>query len=598
MCTLTVKMRIFGLSVFQLFLEVMAFNLSIGMAQATPVKMAVFLKGTNQVELRFGPLAPDVDYAVLIRSNSPGGHWMRFSGYLNSSNTSGSITQNLDSVAGLTEQNLKNWTFVAGVFEDSQGDELPSLYKELILHTDPFAPGDPYADLAGDGWTLVQKLQMITDPLQRYPPAGPKTDVDFRINFKGARSGDAILTWQFSGAPAPDYFIIEKADRTFDPPTNGLPFMRPGQFNGQVPRNWMTNRSFSWFTNPPSWPTNRPYNWPTNRTYPPILKRPINSSPNLPPFARAPFDRYHGQMQKYIVTGPYQEVALIPGKAGAGEYSYVATNVDILIQPLFHVHAHYAPLNIEYDSVNTVNIRKTIIPITAEPSANGFELTALHPAPNSRYLLLVRDRNNPQWRASGYFIADTNRDPVHLQVDKKGMMPAGGNFFALPEVKFLPDVVEPEFTAGRGEDADGDGLPDIYEVLVTHTDPGNPDTGSTGILDGFKEMTGDGWSNLEKFRRRIDPLQPVRYPEPVVLTQPTLFAVMQASNLKSDLKYEPQIDVRMVGTPDFKPVQQALGMLYRLSDPRDYSFVRGNFDVRIRWIIPQPRPRPAGYFGP
>jgi hypothetical protein len=80
------------------------------------------------------------------------------------------------------------------------------------------------------------------------------------------------------------------------------------------------------------------------------------------------------------------------------------------------------------------------------------------------------------------------------------MMHGGQSPIAMPEAHFLSDVVAPEFTAGWGEDSDGDGLPDIYEVLVTQTDPTSSDTGGTGILDGYKELTSDGWSNLEKFR--------------------------------------------------------------------------------------------------
>ena len=64
---------------------------------------------------------------------------------------------------------------------------------------------------------------------------------------------------------------------------------------------------------------------------------------------------------------------------------------------------------------------------------------------------------------------------------------------------------EAKFAAGWGEDSDGDGLPDIYEVLVTHTSPDNADTGDTGTLDGDKDMSGDGWNNSEKFRCRADP---------------------------------------------------------------------------------------------
>ena len=76
---------------------------------------------------------------------------------------------------------------------------------------------------------------------------------------------------------------------------------------------------------------------------------------------------------------------------------------------------------------------------------------------------------------------------------------------AMPEVKFVTPNPNLEFTAGSGEDSDGDGLPDIYEVLVTHTEPDNPETGSTSILDGYKDLDGDGWSNQEEFRRRTDP---------------------------------------------------------------------------------------------
>jgi hypothetical protein len=164
----------------------------------------------------------------------------------------------------------------------------------------------------------------------------------------------------------------------------------------------------------------------------------------------------------------------------------------------------------------------------------------------------------------------------------------------MPEVKFLPDVVEPEFTAGWGEDSDGDGLPDVYEVLVTHTDPDNADTGNTGILDGYKEMTGDGWSNLEKFRRRADPFKSAQPPAPVVLTQPTMSEAMQATPLKTDFPYEPQIEVRVIGTAAFEPIHQALGMLYQMSDPRNPYRVRGNFDLRISWVVPEPKPHVYG----
>lgn len=59
--------------------------------------------------------------------------------------------------------------------------------------------------------------------------------------------------------------------------------------------------------------------------------------------------------------------------------------------------------------------------------------------------------------------------------------------------------------AGVGNDSDGDGLPDVYEVLVTHTDPFQGDTGTTGLPDGLKDPDGDGWSNMEEYRNRHNP---------------------------------------------------------------------------------------------
>jgi hypothetical protein len=232
--------------------------------------------------------------------------------------------------------------------------------------------------------------------------------------------------------------------------------------------------------------------------------------------------------------------------------------------------------------------------VQARAVTGGYNLTALHPIPYGRYLLLVRDRHDTQWRASGYFAAGTNQEPVELHVDSKGMMSQGQAPIAMPELKFLSDVTHPEFTAGWGEDSDGDGLPDIYEVLVTGTDPIHADTGATGVLDGYKEPSHDGWSNLEKFRRRADPLRPSLLPKPVLLKEPTLAEVLKTLQLQSDFHYEPRIEVRVAGTSNFQPIKQAFWLLHRFSDPHDPEHVRGNFDLRLSWIIPQPEPQLYG----
>jgi hypothetical protein len=192
-------------------------------------------------------------------------------------------------------------------------------------------------------------------------------------------------------------------------------------------------------------------------------------------------------------------------------------------------------------------------------------------------------------------MSGTNRDPVTVSVDLRGMVVGDQGPVSLPGVKFLPNVVLPEFTAGWGADSDGDGLPDIYEILVSKTDPLNTDTGNTGTIDGYKEPVGDGWSMLEKFRRRADPLKAAHHPEPVTLRQPTLAEAMQVGRLKTDLRYEPQVQIRMPGTSSFQTIRQSLMMFYQLSNPKDPQRTRPDFDLRIVWVVPQPRPHEQSY---
>jgi hypothetical protein len=46
------------------------------------------------------------------------------------------------------------------------------------------------------------------------------------------------------------------------------------------------------------------------------------------------------------------------------------------------------------------------------------------------------------------------------------------------------------FILGLTNDADGDGLTDAYELLVSHTDPNKSDTSGDGMLDGWKVLWG------------------------------------------------------------------------------------------------------------
>jgi hypothetical protein len=54
-------------------------------------------------------------------------------------------------------------------------------------------------------------------------------------------------------------------------------------------------------------------------------------------------------------------------------------------------------------------------------------------------------------------------------------------------------------------DSDGDGLPDWWEIQYG-LDPNNPDTGNSGVQDGYKQdSVGDGWDNLQKFQMGVPP---------------------------------------------------------------------------------------------
>jgi hypothetical protein len=430
------------------------------------------------------------------------------------------------------------------------------------------------------------------DPFEWYPPPAPKLNVQFSGGMNIDHRGSAILTWQVANGPVPDSFLIERADRTLRPITNN-PYVQqppPGARFGAYGTNRppLDPRFGSQGTNrlPPGarfgvFRTNLP---PPNARYGPY-------GSNLPPNSRPMYMYGNPNLIRNapLITGSFEAVARIPGQPGVRDYRYVETNVDTLFQPIYRIQAHYSPpLHAHLEQINAAAIRKTILSVKAKQMTNGYALTVAHPIPYARYLLLVRDRNNPQWRASGYFTSGTNQNPVYLHVDKKGMMSDGQSPIAMPEVKFLPDVVEPEFTAGWGEDSDGDGLPDIYEVLVTHTDPDNADTGNTGILDGYKEMTGDGWSNLEKFRRRVDPLQPAHPPATVELIQPTESEIMNAVTPKTDLSCELQIEVRTNRATSYQPIDKLPWVLPRIMNFRQPNEHK-DFDLRISWQFAEPK---------
>lgn len=378
---------------------------------------------------------------------------------------------------------------------------------------------DPNGNPAGDGYSNIQKFQNGMNPFTWYMPPKPQIYVQFLGGAGNSTKGSAVITLRDLVGTVPDYFIVERANRQLRRMTNS-PYFRSG----------------------------------------PLV---INGAPNPHPGPLRP----DWQNQSPFTTEPFEAVAKIQCQPNVRDYRYVETNVDTFAQPLYRIEPHYSPpLHARLDKIDATTIRGTILRVTAVPTTNGYNLTVPHPIPYARYLLLVRDKNDPQWRASGYFASGTNRSPVFLCADTKGMMSSGQSPIAMPAVKFLPDVVDPEFVAGWGEDSDGDGLPDIYEVLVTHTEPDNPDTGNTGILDGDKKMTGDGWSNTEKFRCRVNPLRLAQPPATIELKQPTRTEILKAVTPKTDLTCELQIEVRTNGATGYQPISQVPWVLLKILD--------------------------------
>ncbi|HEV2208587.1 MAG TPA: LamG-like jellyroll fold domain-containing protein [Verrucomicrobiae bacterium] len=86
------------------------------------------------------------------------------------------------------------------------------------------------------------------------------------------------------------------------------------------------------------------------------------------------------------------------------------------------------------------------------------------------------------------------------------------------------------FILGTPQDSDGDGLTDAYELLVSHTDPHDPDTLGLGISDGwqvaygyygadpFSEPFNNGWTLLDEFLNGLDPTVYNQPPAPQGLT--------------------------------------------------------------------------------
>ena len=109
--------------------------------------------------------------------------------------------------------------------------------------------------------------------------------------------------------------------------------------------------------------------------------------------------------------------------------------------------------------------------------------------------------------SDGVEVFVTLSNPTLLDTDGNGTT----DYFEDADGDFLPDGYEVNIYSGtlealifnrqsafRGPDSDGDGLLDIHEQLLTGTDFGNPDTDGDGTLDGAEDFDGDGLTNAQE----------------------------------------------------------------------------------------------------
>jgi hypothetical protein len=127
--------------------------------------------------------------------------------------------------------------------------------------------------------------------------------------------------------------------------------------------------------------------------------------------------------------------------------------------------------------------------LAVQTIADELVLTLNGPVPDLAYLVMVRS-NKPysQWLPFTYVIGVTNSGPVTVRFSlKSGEADGATQQTALHQIP-ARRLSQMQFTAGSGEDADGDALPALYEDLVTRTDPLNGGTANRGEY-GYADPT-------------------------------------------------------------------------------------------------------------
>lgn len=153
------------------------------------------------------------------------------------------------------------------------------------------------------------------------------------------------------------------------------------------------------------------------------------------------------------------------------------------------------------------------IDLTAQPrlavkttGTNELEFTLSPIVPNGYYEVMARS-NSPDahWIGLTGVIGGSNQS---VSITYK---PDGQHFR-------IADLAHWTLIATVGCDSDGDGLPDNYEELISHTDPWWGDTGNVGVEDGYKDPDGDNWVNLQELSNGTDPFEWNQPPLPAAIS--------------------------------------------------------------------------------
>lgn len=507
-----------------------------------PIRLTV-QTNADELSLRLTNMVPGVIYLVMTRTNRPFSTWLPFLSVINLGNTNAASFR-INLKTGKSEEAVLFGGRNPGWMEHSVMEAARSVPARMLPQMQFTAGSGEDAD--GDELPdLYEDLVTRTDPLNADTGQTGMADGyqdlagDGWCNLQAMQNGTDPLSWHQP-----------------PPPSNLSARMQAG---GGATVTW----NYSAVTPPPFFT---------------ILRKP----------ASAPDTAWGVAARVKPVLNKYQQ------------YEYIETNISMFRSSVYRAYANYPapPPWVMPSRCDAEGIRQTIRQVACVPATNGYLLTVARTVPRARYLMLVREGKNGFWKASGFFVGSTNGSPLKLLADKRGILTTTSSPFALSKVEHVPNLEHPEFICGSGEDADGDGLPDIYEVLATKTDPDKSDTGATGLLDGYKDLAGDGWTALEKYRRRCNPLTPDHPPAPVELTEPTQMQVMKAlwQAQQYDFQYDVKLEARKLNPPgEYQALQENSAPLF---PPMQRDMAATNLQIRITVGVPEEKAPPHHVGGP